>query len=318
MLKKIFRLLILSNMLFLNTSYANDNLEVLIKKLKKTEIKLENALAKTMVEDNGKLYKSFKEVTILNNMAIQAIKNGDIDIALASVDVSLKASKNINLEIPGKHHVEKKNNSFNNNEFINKDLLELSKNMIGTKDYETLKSLKVIDDTVAMINFKNEETIKQVSKNLKESKELAKLSKDIKINYSFKGSGFTPRTSAQFMSALEDLGIKNIVSSIPGTTTTIRRQMTAEDFLQNQKDREWAENLFGQLKAEDFAISKEFTLNKTDISNLSKEVSEQAKGVAKEFDAQALADSIPDGAFDIPKEFQLKEKEPVDEEEKED
>ena len=314
MLKKIFKLLIISNLLFSNSSYANDNLETLIKKLKQTEVELENALAKTMINDNGKLYKSFKEVTILNNMAIKAIQNGDIDIALASVDVSLKASKNINLEIPDKYHVKKKNESSNNNEFMNKDLLELSKNMIGNKDYETLKSLKVIDDTIAMMNFKDDGTIKQVSKNLKESEELSKLSKDIKINYSFRGSGITPKTSGQFMSALEDLGIKNIVSSIPGTTTTIRRQMTAEDFLQNQKDREWAENLFGQLKAEDFAISKEFTLNKSDISNLSKEVSEQAKGVAKEFDAQAVADSLPAGSFDIPEEFQLKE--PEKEEEK--
>ena len=210
--------------------------------------------------------------------------------------------------------LKKKNESSNNNEFMNKDLLELSKNMIGNKDYETLKSLKVIDDTIAMMNFKDDGTIKQVTKNLKESKELSKLSKDIKINYSFRGSGIAPKTSGQLMSALEDLGIKNIVSSIPGTTTTIRRQMTAEDFLQNQKDREWAENLFGQLKAEDFAISKEFTLNKSDISNLSKEVSEQAKGVAKEFDAQAVADSLPAGAFDIPEEFRLKE--PEKEEEK--
>ena len=235
MLKKIFKLLIISNLLFSNSSYANDNLETLIKKLNQTEVELENALAKTMINDNGKLYKSFKEVAILNNMAIKAIQNGDIDIALASVDVSLKVSKNINLEIPDKYHVKKKNESSNNNEFMNKDLLELSKNMIGNKDYETLKSLKVIDDTIAMMNFKDDGTIKQVTKNLKESKELSKLSKDIKINYSFRGSGIAPKTSGQFMSALEDLGIKNIVSSIPGTTTTIRRQMTAEDFLQNQK-----------------------------------------------------------------------------------
>ena len=108
MLKKIFKLLIISNLVFANSSYANDNLETLIKKLKQTEVELENALAKTMINDNGKLYKSFKEVTILNNMAIQAIQNEDIDIALASVDVSLKASKNINLKIPDKYHVKKK------------------------------------------------------------------------------------------------------------------------------------------------------------------------------------------------------------------
>tara|TARA_B100000900_G_C20547024_1_gene703006 strand:+ start:550 stop:1497 length:948 start_codon:yes stop_codon:yes gene_type:complete len=315
MLKKIFKLLILINLLFLNSSYANDNLETLIKKLKKTEIELENAFAKSMADDNGKLYKSFKEVTILNNMAIQAIQNGDIDIALASVDVSLKASKNINLKIPDKYYAKKKNETSNNSEFIDKELLELSKNMIGNKDYKTLKSLKVIDDTIALMNFKNEGAIKQVSKNLKESKELSKLSKDLKINYSFRGSGVAPKNSAQFMSALEDLGIKNIVSSIPGTTTTITRQMTAEDFLQNQKDREWAENLFGQLKAEDFAISKEFTLNQSDINNLAKEASDQAKGVSKEFDAQVVADQLDPSMFAIPEKFRLKESE---EEEKSD
>ena len=301
MLKKIFRLLILG-LLICNTSFA-DQLNELIEKLKKTEKELEASFASTMVNDNGKLYKSFKEIQSVNKMVIKAIENGDIDIALASIDISLKTSKSINSELPGKFEVQNTNISRGYRNYGDDIISEFSKNMFISKELKTLKSFKVINDTVEIMNLKDDQSIKQVSKNLSENKELKRLANDFKINYSLKGTGITPKTSAQFISALNELGVKPIVSFTPGTTTTITRQWTKEDFLKQERDREWAENLFGQLKAEDFAISKEFTLDKSDISSLSNEVADQAKEASKEFDAQAVADQLDSSAFDIPEKY---------------
>ncbi len=325
MLKKIFRILIISFLLLCNVLHAKDDLISLTEKLKKIEKKLDNSFS-AEASFNPKLYKSFKEVQSVTNMAINAIQNGDIDIALASIDISLKTSKNINTEIPGKYKVQKLGKSENFSNSFSKDyenkILNFSKNMIIAKEIKTLKSLKVIDKTVEIINLKdenslnelttnlkNEKSIKELSASLKNNDELAKLSKDFKTNYSLKGTGVVPKNSSQFIASLNEFGIKPIISLSQGTTTTITRRLAEADYIKYENEKKWAEELFGQLKAEDFAISKEFTFDKSEIQNISNEVGEQAKEAAQEFNAQEVADQLDVNSFSIPEEFQKETKE---------
>ena len=69
-----------------------DSLEKLIKDLEKYESKIEKLFAKS---NNQLLKDGYYEVAPMVDLVKQSIKNDDLDIALSTVDVSIKSLNNL-------------------------------------------------------------------------------------------------------------------------------------------------------------------------------------------------------------------------------
>jgi len=171
MRKLILNFLLISIFLM---SYGNAaSLEELIKDLEKYE----NNIEKLFLKSNNKLLKeSFYEVVPMVDLVKQAIENNDLDIALSTVDISIKSLDNINNLLPGRYETKlikrEKYKPFmihengvleqNLQENYTKKLTEFLNFMNVNKELNTIKSTMIVENTLKNIereNIKNKTSI---------------------------------------------------------------------------------------------------------------------------------------------------------------
>jgi len=331
-------------------SYGNAaSLEKLIKDLEKYENKIE----KLFLKSNNKLLKeSFYEVVPMVDLVKQAIENNDLDIALSTVDISIKSLNNINNLLPGRYEQKviesKKYNPFmiienglaeqNLQDNYTKKLTEFLNFMNVNKELNTIKSTMIVENTLKNIErgnienkLKDNKSIKpDISKNIVTAlkyqnspikgydltgNRLPLSVRKYQTNYSLTGKGAYPANTSQFISSLENLGIKSFYGNktVISTVTKITPEKILQDKIQLEKDFGKALRAFDQLDPNAFKISKEFTLDKSNLNSINNQLSGATKNVSNELKASDF--SIPkefqketkegENPFDIPKEFRL-------------
>ena len=335
MMQKLILNFILISIFLISHGHAT-NLENLIKELGKYENKIEKLFLKT----NNKLLKdSFYEVVPMVDLVKQAIENNDLDIALSTVDISIKSLNNINNLLPGRYEtklIERKKYKpymlHGNEEFekklqenFTKKLIEFLNFMNVNKELNTIKSTIIVENTLKNIErgnienkLKDNKSIKQdISKNIITAlkyqdspikgydltgNRLPLSVRKYQINYSLTGKGAYPVNTSQFISSLENLGIKSFYGNktVISTVTKITPEKILQDKIQLEKDFGKALKAFDQLDPNTFKINKEFILNKSNFNSINNQLSGATKNVSNELKASD---------FSIPKEFQKKTKE---------
>ena len=318
-----------------------DSLEKLIKDLEKYESKIEKLFAKS---NNQLLKDGYYEVAPMVDLVKQSIKNDDLDIALSTVDVSIKSLNNLNNFLPERFEaklIERKEydpyTAFDFNKEQIKDYLKadyLSKlteilNMINlNKELDTIKSIIIVENTLKNIDRG------KIENNLKDNKTIKpKISKDIitalkyenspikgydlsgnrlplsvrkyHTNYSLTGKGAYPTNTSQFISSLENLGIKSFYGNktIISSVKKITPEKLLQDKIQLEKDFGKALKAFDLLDPKDFEIPEQFRLDESNFKSIEKQISSSTKNVSTELKASDFA---------IPKEFQREVKEGED------